>query len=579
MINKETILKEKPTMADYAKNRIFISGEELEEYRKGIQIAVLTNEGKITDVSYNFIERILGNSEYFNAVQEIFQEKECTVINASVYSSGDIYGTYDVNMATLVAALNEYQQNNDLTDEEKQRVSTLTSYTSIDALKEDYNDITLKYNIDGREVEFPAKGLLAIILTSNEMYARLCSKDCTRVFGMPKEEVFYALNEFINKNEILKRYQTTNSIYQRVEEISSYKHVDMEAINKMKIDDEDEHYEVSINDELKKEILNGLPKDENDLAKASYIYIKMCRLLTYDPEFFAANQKGPSAKRHEDITNVGKITPASNEVVCYDFNSIYGTFLQELGIPISVDKGVHGIYGGSHASLSFRYDKFLINADSVVSILNGDLLNAKLNEKLTGLKCTNSNDNTRLEFDKIVAKMQKLIYEQDMKETKDTLPSSSKSFDKAIDDYRNIKMLEDPILSLTDKTTMLIDKIATSSLSTMDVIGYALKLKKIIFTENELFENFDMTIINEKTDESSPYMPIIILTIGEENIRREDADNTYFAYNPSATVTSTSKSEIESGFNSGKYAYIESFEQQIPGINIGGDNNASKSQK
>ena len=58
----------------------------------------------------------------------------------------------------------------------------------------------------------------------------------------------------------------------------------------------------------------------------------MCKLLTYDEEFYAVNQKGPLTEKHETIDNLAKISRSNNKVVCYEFNAIYAYMLKKIGI-------------------------------------------------------------------------------------------------------------------------------------------------------------------------------------------------------------------------------------------------------
>ena len=74
---------------------------------------------------------------------------------------------------------------------------------------------------------------------------------------------------------------------------------------------------------------------------------------------------------------------------------------------------VHGTLSEGHANLEFRSDKFLVSADSVTSILQGDIMQAKVNQPLVGLKCINRNQQTQQEFKDSLSKMYQLIAQLD----------------------------------------------------------------------------------------------------------------------------------------------------------------------
>ena len=63
----------------------------------------------------------------------------------------------------------------------------------------------------------------------------------------------------------------------------------------------------------------------------------MCKLLTYDDEYFAVNQKGPATEKHKDVNYVSNINLTNNRVVCFEFNLIYSKLLDELGINFKAD--------------------------------------------------------------------------------------------------------------------------------------------------------------------------------------------------------------------------------------------------
>ena len=103
----------------------------------------------------------------------------------------------------------------------------------------------------------------------------------------------------------------------------------------------------------------------------------------------------------EDLQRLN--TNKNNKLVCYEFNMIYSIFLNKLGINfISLDRCGSPIkdedYANVHASIKSKVGDYLVFADSVTSILGGDLINAKLDEPLLGITCKNNDLKMKKQF-------------------------------------------------------------------------------------------------------------------------------------------------------------------------------------
>ena len=85
--------------------------------------------------------------------------------------------------------------------------------------------------------------------------------------------------------------------------------------------------EIKIDSDLEKVIMDGFPYDASELEMAIYIYIKMCKVLTYDEEYYAVNQMGVATEKHRSTSHIALITPQNNQVVCFEFNIMAIFFL------------------------------------------------------------------------------------------------------------------------------------------------------------------------------------------------------------------------------------------------------------
>lgn len=312
-----------------------------------------------------------------------------------------------------------------------------------------------------------------------------------------------------------------------------------------------------------------MPEESTDLEKAIYIYIKMCKLLTYDEEYYAVNQRGKAIEKHQSIDHVSTITPENNKVVCYEFNVIYSKLLNQLGLNFSSDyKSLIGeYYGGSHSNLEFRSDKFLVQADSVTTILNGDIMQAKLNQPLVGLKCINKNKQTQQEFKESVTKMYKLIAEQEKSISENHEVEHIQTIDELLEEYsKSTNNIKD--VSFEERLSILIDKVNSTAMVGVDSLSYVLQLRKVLFTEEQRDNNLKVTIVknSEPFDLETTAMASAIFTLNDQGFEENPEQNIYYYYNPNQELIPITKEELQDRFNQGVLSYIQDSDPKIPGI-------------
>ena len=96
----------------------------------------------------------------------------------------------------------------------------------------------------------------------------------------------------------------------KINDFINSKDIDIEAINKVL--KTDPLPKVSISNSLKQEILKDIPKSYKKLDIATYIYIKLCKILSYDEEYLVNNQRGSVLDKHVKIDNIKNITIKNN---------------------------------------------------------------------------------------------------------------------------------------------------------------------------------------------------------------------------------------------------------------------------
>ncbi|MDE5538949.1 MAG: hypothetical protein K2J20_00480, partial [Bacilli bacterium] len=265
-----------------------------------------------------------------------------------------------------------------------------------------------------------------------------------------------------------------------------------------------------------------------------------------------------------DIAYISKITPNNNRVVCYEFIYIFAKLLEGLGLNFAINHRFIDEYGKDHCDLRLRCGKFLLEADAVQSVFNGDIAVAKLNYELLGLQCINNSAETRKEFQKAVNKVyQAVALEQAKKEII--------SYETRNDILKEYGLAIDVIPSIDERCQILFDKIRRAGVLGMDALAYMLKLKNVLFTVTEQDENFKVVIVrnNAPLAEGIEAEPLVIVSINSENLNEGYLHNRYFICDEYFSLIPIEKGILESMFQDKLLEYIKITDDRVPGINDG----------
>ncbi|MBR2840582.1 MAG: hypothetical protein IKF01_01785 [Bacilli bacterium] len=555
-------LEKYPYLKEFQENTIFTTKSDIEYIKSGEKILI---DG--TFIYKEFLRRIFTDDKYYDYAYR-YLKGNIDSFSLGYIAYGDIvdqirYSKRQIIQGLSIVLLRDEEQLNSECFDKYENLKKEASYKS---LLEKYKNFKYDINIDSEEYSFNACDLIRFISLKDDDFERACKS--SKINGVKKEHFIYGALSFFKENNIIDEYLLSRSTLRHYDDIISNKKVDIETINQY-LKTEDAYVDkVILNKDLRDSILNGMPDDLSDLEKAIYIYIKMCKLLRYDEEYYAVNQKGVATFKHKDINYVSNVTPLNNEVVCFEFNLIYSKMLDEIGIKFKTDyKNMTGdAYGLSHANLTFRCDKFLIKADSVTSILNSDMTLAKLNKPLRGLECINKNNLTQNEFENSLNKVYEMISEKE-KQIDDVDADYEKTVFMLIDEYSKLtdNVKEVP---LEEKMTILIEKVNSTNLSGMDLISYLLRLKKILFNRFQRQNNVNITIVrNNETQDDGTISTATIIVLNPTGF--EDKSNTYYFFVPGEGLISTTKGEIQSRFDDGMLQYISEDGPLIPGITVG----------
>lgn len=569
-----------PYLKELSKSMIFTTKEDIENLRNGDQVR-LTNEMIYSGpMSVELLKRILQNETYYQHAYKCVTGENADFKIGYIYY-GDISGTIKYEKIQIVRGLEKLIKAGaiELSEDVANRYNALCSALSVKKFLEDNAYNSFDINIEGNDYSIPISQIFSLMHMKAEEFDKLCKDDSVdSIHGVPKEFFLYAARKYFIKNKLFENLLLDDVVFDRFDDIDSHEKMDIQAINRHLVTTDVMFRKAKVDEGLEKKLLDGMPSDVSDLEKAIYIYIKMCKILTYDDEYYAVNQIGPATMKHRNIDYVSTITPNNNKVVCFEFNLIYSKLLNDLGIKFSSEyMGALGeSYGDSHVSLEFRSGKFLVNADSVTSILYGDMTRAKLNQPLVGLKCVNLNEETKVEFENCVSRMYELIAKQE-KQNDDIVVEHVQTFDELLEEYSFVTTSIKEV-DLDEKTAILMDKVSSASMVGIDSLSYVLHLRKVLFNEEERKKNIRVSVIrnNEPVDSEKQAMASAIFTLNEEGFDDNPDKNRYYYFNPGDRFVEMSKDNIQMRFDEGTFEYIGKDDPRIPEIKEGGITDARK---
>lgn len=549
----DTTLKENLQKYPYLKTLIkyflVISKEEYQEIKNSEAININN-----TTIPIKLLENILNDEIYYNYTIRFFKN-EINTFKICYIQNGDTTNHITYPKLTIINGLISLINNKQisLANITKYRYETLINSMSFNNFQKNNNTNTYNTNIDNITYNITISNFLEIIQLPPQKFNNICvNQNIQTLYNIPKLHFIYALHTFIKEYHLLENYLLPPSIINNYQTLNNLQLIDFESLNTHLLPQKELIENISLNEQLIEIIIAELPKNLTNLEKALYIYIKLCKTLTYDEEYYAINQTGPSTQKYKNIQKISTISPKNNSAVCFEFNLIFAKFLYNLDIKFTTDNLRN--YGNGHTNLEFRYDKFLLRADPVTSLLNSDFTKAKLNQPLTGLTCLNTNKNTKKELIQMLDEIYKLIISQE---------KNKQDLSKLINDYTSLTTNLKKI-TIQEKIAIIIKNINTTNLTGLDLYSYLLQLRKIIFTDSELNNNFKITIIRDNSQKKTTTCAII--ATNENNFEITPEKTNYYYFTPKYNLIPITKQYLQNNFDSQIYEYISNNSPTIPGI-------------
>ena len=442
-----------------------------------------------------------------------------------------------INKLDLLKILLSYVEQKDIVDFE--------IYQVLKELKEefDYNNINKHcYNrveIDDRLYFIPLITCISF-LELNELEFKNIVLNEKRYNNIRLEALIYSIIDYFSLNNLFSKYMFPDKIVKRYLDLKNNKYIDIEGLNKCLETKDKLLNQVKLNEELL-EVINK-KYDFSTLNNIIRVYIKLCKLLTYDEKYYFDEIGNLDLYiKHMDLSNLTKINEENNKIVCFEFTEIFGYFLNSIGINYEVI-GNQDHYGFAHSYIIFRYDKYLIKVEPVNKLFNNDLANAKVNQALIGITCINQNTKTRREFKKI------LDYCYNIKEIEfnEYLPYNKIENSVELDDIKR---------SIVNKIDLIFEKLDNAKLGIMDKCAYLKILIDKIFTTKELENNLSYCVVTNYSD------LVYVFTINSKNYN--NGDNLYLIYKDNK-LSFISKETLIYMFEHQLLVYLTN--KEIPGL-------------
>lgn len=341
---------------------------------------------------------------------------------------------------------------------------------------------------------------------------------------------------------------------------------------------------ICIDDEFAKRIISSIPENLSQVEKALFVYIRLCKILSYDDEFLlyitkALSKKEMSSMNHAKIDNLTKINEDNNSIVCWEFVAIYGKILSMIGINSYVyDTEIFGDtpvevvdekeyfeerYGKWHPGFAVSVDGQLFSIS--INAMVGDLSLAKHNYELKEIKSLYEDEEKKKQLKEIINKVYGIVAEG-----KEIKPYD---FKKEVDDYvETIDNLK-PI-TIEEKLEIFFSKIKQSEFLGLEFINDVFLTGGNIFSKKEMDDNCFATIIGKRfLEERKQSIPIIIVTINKKSIEENPNENEYYILDGIDGLVPISLQQLQERFNIDEFRYFREG-NRIPGVVEGVRHNA-----
>ena len=515
-----------------------------------------------SELSVGIIKYLLENE--FNTLQKKYKDKKVRdIFITPINRFGKYKRGFSYTKEHFIRQIEEAYYNNLITEEEYQKSTILHKEVSYEKMLEENKDQTILF--EDQEEKIPFMSFINLLSLPIEQIKEILEQDT--IDGVEKEKYVYTLQNYFQQNGLLEKYIFPYEMLLKMQYIESK--VDTFAYDRPLYKLPEYTDKINVNEDLWNEIWSKVPNEFTKLEKAYYIYYQLCKILTYDEEWYIFGGDVLENSEHNDITYLEMVNKEINEVVCYEFAAIYSQFLESLGARYEFGNGRS--YAGGHEYLNFIVDKFFIKADSTEHLISGDFSLAKQNERLNDFKLKNTNPTTQMEFENSIKKVSEYIKKEEHQEN---------DFLEIIRQYKALNSDSKCMLTNEEKLNILISSLEKCDLPPIDSLGYIHTTIKNLFPDDIgcVCKDFFIRDYNLPDTRQDKLGVVTVIYYKSSNLNKEQEK--YFVFTPLVGIESTTKEEIEERIQKTRYWQISPDDPKIPGINYeGGDESVTKSTR
>ena len=499
-------------------------------------------------MTVGLLKLFTSNKDYYKKFHEELIEKQNDYITIS---TEDELGTkeYDYNKFKIIDALEWAKDTKKLTKDEIEKLKLLKMSAEFKSFMDKYSSEKISTYIEGKTVIIPVKEIIEFITQDQDsLYTQI---EDGKAFDRPIEEETYSLDVFLDENRIMDRYYIPTDVKNNIDILR--KEVDIYHINRCTEYEKNYLEKVEVKKSFKNKLLKDIPEEFNPLQKAYLIYYRMCNYLTYDEEQYAKREYKDYEIKHKDFNRLKTIDDKNNKIICYEFNAIYAAMLKELGLKYEL-AGSYS-YGTGHSDLLFRYDKYIVRADSTVSLIKSDLSYAKNGMLLRGFKLENTNEKTYKCF---VDELDDVnLYKDRYEKTK---------YKKNAKSIKAINEIDLDELNIDDKASLYTKLVTSTDLPTTDQVIYKVKLRQELFKEESGDrERFMINFMSHK-DAKDKYSLMTLITYNEKGVLEEPESNKYIAIKSNGSIDNLDYNEVRYKLKNGDYRIPLHDDRSVPGF-------------
>lgn len=401
-----------------------------------------------------------------------------------------------------------------------------------------YKDEVYVINVDKKKYSVPIKEIINFLLISELDFKNIIITK--RYLDIDISTFIYILVSFAEDYNIENRYDLPKFVSKRLYELKEHHIVDYFACNKILGYEEEITNKFNLNNSFMNSILNGMNNNYSLIEKSIYIYIKLCKALSYDEEFYL-EVRNKEEYKHKNIANISNVSIKNNVILCYEFTYIYSKILTSLGINNSIVSKNISYPVVEHVFLNYRTEDFVVSADSVTSVLYGDLVKAKFNQPLKGLRVLNICYEKTNEFYEIVDRVYSDIKIQE-------------NYKKNIYDTNNMTIVE--------KFKLFLKEIKKLKFTGIELITCIFNLRDEMFSFEEIDNNVLLSIIKDNEPlNTRVYSELNLVILLDDEVSKEKC----FILNSNGEYSKIDVNQLESLFLNQKIDYAPNNVQYISG--------------